>query len=912
MPAPHQYTFDFATERPSRSGSLDRLSVGEGPLASGRLGMGAPIAHALRSYARGGCSCGSHHRGAVAMLDRMEAVGGGVLEVDAPRMWTLLTEKFYAGGDLPVLAVREALQNSLDGLAERHRKEQGGFTPLFSVDWTASYGEETGTLTMADNGIGMADRSFRPSRAQPLTPRLKKFLTLGGSQKEGDSFGGFGAAKAVILGAGKAGWRVRTGYVEIRSPSTNPKQQYDVFTTDDFVQGVEVTAYGVPSKDLVTAYTPGVYRGVEDRIRGMLRLNKIPGIQISLNGNNVEFLYEGQRSSSTSEWETLSWSVTDPPAATVDIRMFDAKREGGVSYYNRMVLRLRKTTPWGVSYLVQHADLDYNSLNRDIFFDISLARGLSPDSPGYPLRVSRDSFVDPNAMESYNTVRSNLSSEEGQKRALEKEKKQKEEWEDILPDAADESERKGAAAVDAAIESAVGGLSDDMKEVMADMARYTNDPAQYAPDEEPSGAPAEKPETVFDKATEVATTSNDPADIARVLNTLLDAAGGAPQPTEVQVILNNLSHGDTPTAQDTKTILSVIQEIDTALVEGGLGGGATGMTQAAAVSAIADAVVRITEPAGQAQVKKARDKINPFGNRAFIRISRQMAEEKVKAFKKNIKRYVPLLACWDSTLRLLTHGARLPQNFQPGFVLEDGTRGMALAVKTEKGIRIYVCVNPLMFDDYQKLYPNRPDLWASYLFNIAAHEIAHVPRLGKGHNDEFSRAREDLGFNAAPALPLIVKMVSKVYKLKTPSTRADPQVAKDLATARQELEGYRAQVEKLNRDVLHYREWFRQSEGAVHTLLQRLDQYEASQRFADWLAKLSPSQWPAGVTEESWGAMLKTLRTNPQVAIEVMLASTRPTPEPVKPDVARTMQEARAIIEGKKPGSPWLEMVRVR
>ena len=907
MSATRQFTFDFAL--PART--VDRLSVGDGPVAAGRLGMHAPIAQALRSYARGGCSCGSHHRGAMAAIDRMEAVGGGVLEVDAPRMWALLTEKFYAGGDLPVLAVREALQNSLDGLAERHRKEpESGFSPSFAVKWEPDDSYEKGTLTMTDNGIGMADRSFRPSKAAPLTPRLRKFLTLGGSQKEGDAFGGFGAAKAVILGAGKEGWRVRTGYVEIRSPSTNPKQQYDVFTSDTFIQGVEVVAYGVPNTYLSTPYTL-TSSWVDERIRGMLALNKIPGVSVTLNGAPVEFLYEGQRSSSTSEWESLSWSATDPPSATVDIRMFDAKRGGYASNFNRMILRLRKTTPWGTCYLVQHADKDYNTLNRDIFFDIALARGVAPDSPGYPLRVSRDSFVDPNAMESYSTVRSTLASEEGQKQALAKEKKEKAEWEDILPDAADESERKGAAAVDDAIQEAVSGLSPDMREVMADMARYTNDPAQYAPEEE-GAEPPPKPETVFDKATEIASTTTDPADIARVLNALLDATGTAAPPTEVQTILNNLSHGDTPTASDTKAILDLIKDIDTALVQGGLGGGPTGMTQAAAVSALADAVVRVTEPAGQAEVKKARDKINPFGNRAFIRISRKMAPEKVKAFKKNIKRYVPLLACWDSTLRLLTHGARMPQNFQPGFVLEDGTRGMALAVKTDKGMRTYVCVNPLMFDDYQKLYPNRPDLWASYLFNIAAHEIAHVPRLGRGHNDDFSRAREDLGFNAAPALPLIIKMVSKVYKLKPPKSTVDTKTAAELAQTRKELEEYRAKVEKLNRDVLHYRDWFKRDEGAIHTLLQRLDQHEAAQRFADWLAKLGPANWPAGVTETGWGQMVQMLRTNPQVAIEVMLASTRPMPEPIQPDAARTMQEARAIIEGKKPGTPWLEVVRVR
>ena len=89
------------------------------------------------------------------------------------------------------LATREALQNASDAIkaAVRARKTRTG-TGRFEVTWDA----ERRALTWADNGIGM-----------DTTTILEKFLSLGESGKSDassseEAAGGFGVAKAVILG----------------------------------------------------------------------------------------------------------------------------------------------------------------------------------------------------------------------------------------------------------------------------------------------------------------------------------------------------------------------------------------------------------------------------------------------------------------------------------------------------------------------------------------------------------------------------------------------------------------------------------------------------------------------------------------------------------------------------------------
>lgn len=111
--------------------------------------------------------------------------------MNAAQMWRYFTTSVYSSGDLPVIATREALQNSADAIRAAIRARQiGAKDGRFEVVWD----EAERTLSWSDNGVGMDSDTI-----------LKKFLSLGDTGKADagssqDAAGGFGVAKAVILG----------------------------------------------------------------------------------------------------------------------------------------------------------------------------------------------------------------------------------------------------------------------------------------------------------------------------------------------------------------------------------------------------------------------------------------------------------------------------------------------------------------------------------------------------------------------------------------------------------------------------------------------------------------------------------------------------------------------------------------
>jgi|GEM_PF-5818747 len=126
------------------------------------------------------------------LVEAMEAKAVGRPGANVGKLWKFLTASLYQSGDLPVLATRETLQNAVDAVkaAVRARKTRAG-TGRFEVTWDP----ERRSLSWQDNGIGMSAPEI-----------LTRFLTIGESGKAaaGDSdeaAGGFGVAKAVILGA---------------------------------------------------------------------------------------------------------------------------------------------------------------------------------------------------------------------------------------------------------------------------------------------------------------------------------------------------------------------------------------------------------------------------------------------------------------------------------------------------------------------------------------------------------------------------------------------------------------------------------------------------------------------------------------------------------------------------------------
>ena len=114
------------------------------------------------------------------------------LRADVSRLWELEVKATYSSHYTGDIAVREAFQNSVDAY-RRHRISNGTFAVNTSED------DQKIELTMTDCAGGMS-----------MDECQSKFLTLGCSDKTtGEDNGGFGVAKAIILGASQK-WSIRS------------------------------------------------------------------------------------------------------------------------------------------------------------------------------------------------------------------------------------------------------------------------------------------------------------------------------------------------------------------------------------------------------------------------------------------------------------------------------------------------------------------------------------------------------------------------------------------------------------------------------------------------------------------------------------------------------------------------------
>jgi hypothetical protein len=134
--------------------------------------------------------------------EAMTAKASGRPSANVSVLWGYFTKAVYKSGDLPWLATREAMQNSVDAIKAavraRQIKTDDGY---FAVSWDP----KQFALTFEDNGIAMDADTI-----------IGKFLSIGESGKRdaassGEAAGGFGVAKAVILGVSRSfKWRMHT------------------------------------------------------------------------------------------------------------------------------------------------------------------------------------------------------------------------------------------------------------------------------------------------------------------------------------------------------------------------------------------------------------------------------------------------------------------------------------------------------------------------------------------------------------------------------------------------------------------------------------------------------------------------------------------------------------------------------
>lgn len=290
------------------------------------------------------------------LLAASKAVGQITANVGV--IWKHFTTSVYEGGDLPAIATREALQNSVDAIRAAVRARQiGQGEGRFAVTWDPA----ARSLTWEDNGIGMDAATIQA-----------KFLSLGDSGKRESSgssdeaAGGFGVAKAVILGvASEFRWELHT-----RDNLARPSAGGAVPIDDaPLRQGTRITVYDVGSDfDSWFDHARSEWVDLKDRLRLVLGACDLPGIALSLNGEPVEPFFNRRGGS-----RIQAGSFGEGTTATV--KGYRRSDRGG-AYWIRL----------GGLYQF-HAGTHRGRLPADIVIDLSTS--IRPGERGYPLTASR-------------------------------------------------------------------------------------------------------------------------------------------------------------------------------------------------------------------------------------------------------------------------------------------------------------------------------------------------------------------------------------------------------------------------------------------------------------------------------------------------------------------------------------------
>jgi hypothetical protein len=218
----------------------------------------------------------------VEAMEAHQAKATGQVGANVGKLWRFLTSSLYQSGDLPLLATREALQNSVDAIraAVRARKTRAG-TGRFDVSWNP----RARALTWEDNGIGMSTEDV-----------LTKFLTIGETGKadagdSGEAAGGFGVAKAVILGASSTfRWMMDTRDNHVTCQSADA--EVAVFDADPHLRGTRITIFDVADEfDETWDRARQDWVAIEDRLRELLAANDLPKLELTLNGRPVKPMF---------------------------------------------------------------------------------------------------------------------------------------------------------------------------------------------------------------------------------------------------------------------------------------------------------------------------------------------------------------------------------------------------------------------------------------------------------------------------------------------------------------------------------------------------------------------------------------------------------------------------------------------
>jgi hypothetical protein len=578
------------------------------------------------------------------------------LEADVSRMWKLECEATYSSQDYPFLMAREALQNAVDAVVNAPT----GQAKKGRIDVNTD--NLTQTISVADNGTGMDWQVLR-----------HVFLKLGGTTKlgSGNNTGGYGVAKAVILGSsGSFDWTVHTNDLKLGASDLGVARPAGDFKTTPRV-GTEITVRNIRNWRYGT-------QTVQDRIRDVLEVSdpKAGGVAFYLDGEKVKSRFAGRKGTAV---DVLS--ETDDPDTTLEATMFRTGKKY-VRWDNPLVpIHIRLN---GLLQFTQMADCKHPA-GREYVVDVSTKA--KPGENAYPFNKGRDGLKWGN--KAYNTVESIKSflSAEGAGDT------EKEEWEtdyfNRTADADDVRPDEQPAQV------AVGNLKDFMDWVMS----------------QPSvGA--------IDTSTEA----------------------NAPQ------MVSQGTYSDDQRRAETDRVNRLIEEMGKAgkRIHQALGG--------------ADYV-----PCHKAW--RVRRNVVTYGRKRF----------------DLLKHAMPLMM-WDVTTRLVANAYGRQKislsEFGSGVVLDPSAHAMA---HTDPSSGQYVDLNVPDFETSVKEYDRNPWKVANHLYTLACHELAHLARMGDGHNEEFSVSREDIALETGHLLPVIVEMAKACYPQKGAKAPVQPRAARAAA-----------------------------------------------------------------------------------------------------------------------------------
>lgn len=277
------------------------------------------------------------------------------LQADVQTIWKLQCQNLYNSKNLGALAVRECIQNSVDAITKAAKQGLiSKYDGLIEIQY-----DDSSTVTITDNGCGMDIKTIHD-----------KFLKLGGTTKgDEDNVGGFGLAKAVILGCGD--WfsiETQDNYL-----CSDDLGQKPVSKTSKFRQGTQITIKNVQtSKTTVVADAPDTFK---NSILEYILSSEIP-YRVTVNGTEYTpwFCKSRKTYRSPAKFDISSSMIPDNTKLRIDVY----KENSNYSKY--LFIRLRGLTQFK----------QYLGWNANCHIVVDFDTKLDPRSTEYPFSTNRE------------------------------------------------------------------------------------------------------------------------------------------------------------------------------------------------------------------------------------------------------------------------------------------------------------------------------------------------------------------------------------------------------------------------------------------------------------------------------------------------------------------------------------------